>query len=212
MKARQTRILLTFALVAFLLPGCTSSGNAGKPEIWTVSGISLAPDESYVNGLIASCRNAPNKVCRDRTIHAGKGHLDGQYHEAKAAFLAGSNDNDGDHWWASVPVLNLIFATASSRESQGSKVADMSAATALLNGIRSIFRRPDDQDRILEDKGVLLAQMEDSREEVAQQIEIGLSRSLEDYTLEEALTDLQRYRAAGTPAEARAQLARLLGI
>ena len=88
----------------------------------------------------------------------------------------------------------------------------MSAATALLNGVRTLFNRADDQDRLLKDKDVLVAQMDADRMQIAQLLEINATRKIEDYTLEEALSDLGRYRAAGTPVEARARLAALLGI
>ncbi len=192
----------------YFLAGCATGGT---DTTWIVSDVALAPDQAYVTSLIAACREMPTKTCRDKTVDACKGHFDGVYYEAKKVFLSGGG-GDGDAWWSGVPVLNLIFATASSRESQGSKVADLSAATALLNGIQSIFRRPDDKDKLLEDKDVLVAQMEEDRERIAKLMEIKSIRGIEDYTLEQALSDLGGYRMAGTPTEARVRLASLLGI
>ena len=206
----QLRSLLAFALILPLLAGCAASG--GSSSKWIVSGIALAPDEAYVVELIANCRATPTKACRDRAVDACIGLIDGVYYEAKAGFLAGGGASPDDQWWSFIPVLNLVFAVASSRESQASKVADMSAGTALLNGFRSIFRRPQDKGRLLDDKDVLVAQMEDDRERIAQLIEIKSMRDIEGYTLEQALSDVGRYRAAGTPGEARSRLASRLGI
>ena len=198
-------------LALCFVSGCTTGGT-DTTTAWTVSSIPLAPDEDYVMRLIAACREAPTTECRDKTVDACKGHIDGAYYEAKEAFLSGGGGGDAEAWWTTVPVLNLVFATASSRETQTSKVADMSAATALLNGVQSIFRRPDDQDRLLDDKEVLVAQMEAGRKQVAQSIDLKSIRPIADYTLEQALSDLGRYRMAGTPTEARTRLASLLGI
>ena len=206
---RRSLLGVLSCLALYLLAGCATGGT---DTTWIVSDVALAPDQAYVTSLISACREMPTKTCRDKTVDACKGHFDGVHYEAKKAFLSGGGGDGDDAWWTAVPVLNLIFATASSRETQGSKVADMSAATALLNGIQSIFRRPDDKDKLLEDKDVLLAQMEEDREHIAQLIDIKSIRGIEDYTLEQALSDLGRYRVAGTPTEARTRLAILLGI
>ena len=207
MRCSLPRVLSGLAL--YLLAGCATGGTN---TTWIVSDVALAPDQAYVTSLIAACRELPTKTCRDKTVDACKGHIDGVYHEAKTEFLRGGVRDGGEAWWHAVPVLNLFFATASSRESQSSKVADMSAATALLNGIRSIFQRPNDKGKLLEDKDVLVAQMEEDREQMAQLIDIKSTRGIEDYTLEQALSDVGRYRMAGTPTEARMRLANLLGI
>ena len=197
------------AFVLLFLVGCTTTETE---TAWIVSGVALAPEQGYVERLIADCRRSPTKACRDRTVDACKGHIDGVYYGAKAGFVVGADRDSDERWWTTVPVLNLVFATASSRESTANKVADMSAASALLNGIRTIFRRPDDKDKLLEDKDVLVAQMEEDRTQIWQLIAINSSRSIEEYTLEQVLSDLGRYRAAGTPAQARVRLASLLGI
>ena len=197
------------AVVLALLAGCTSSS---ETTTWIVSELDMGPDTAYVEGLIASCRENPTKACRDKVLDATMGHHDAAYYRAKTAFLEGGGGSDGDRWWSSIPVLNLVFATASSRESSADKVADMSAATALLNGLQSIFRRPDDKDKILDDRGVLVAQMEDDRREMANVIKLESTCGIGDYSLEEALSDMGKYRVAGTPTEARMRLANLLGI
>ena len=191
------------------LVGCASGGTTAS---WIVSDLDMGPDAAYVEGLIESCRAKPSKECRNTVLDAAKGHHDAAYYTAKTAFLGDGGGSDSDRWWSSIPVLNLVFATASSRESSADKVADMSAATALLNGLQSIFRRPDDKDKILDDRGVLVAQMEDDRREIANVVKLKSMRGIEDYTLEEALSDMGRYRLAGTPTEARMRLANLLGI
>ena len=206
---RRSLLGVLSGLALYLLARCATGGTN---TTWIVSDIALAPDQAYVTRLIAACREMSTKTCRDKTVDASMGHFDGVYYQAKKEFLNGGGGDGDDAWWTAVPVLNLIFATASSRESQSSKVADMSAATALLNGIRSIFRRPDDKDKLLEDQDVLVAQMEEDREQIAQMINIKLTRGIEEYTLEQALSDLGRYRMAGTLTEARMRLASLLGI
>ncbi len=204
------KLLMPLTLVAFLpLAGCASGGSTAT---WVVSDLDMGPDKAYVEGLITDCRKDPDKACRDKVLDAAMGHHDAAYYQAKTAFLEGAGGSDGDRWWSSIPVLNLVFATASSRESSADKVADMSAATALLNGLQSIFRRPDDKDKILDDRGVLVAQMEDDRREMANIIKLKSTHGIEGYSLEEALSDMGRYRLAGTPTEARMRLANLLGI
>ena len=193
-----------------LASGCSSTPKSTGLS-WPAAELVLAPSADYVHGLIDACRAEPTRQCRDATADAALAYLDDFYSKAKKGYLA-SGGGDRSKWWQSVPVLNLIFATASSRESQTSKVADMSAATALLNGITSIFRRPDDKATLLQDKGIVAAQMDEDRSAIATRIALGLTQDLAHYSLEDALADLGRYRDAGTPEVAKAKLANLLGI
>ena len=211
MNATKVKPLLCVLATLFLTTSCSAPKAAAPP--WPKSELDLAPSAEYVKGLIDACRQEPTRSCRDRTVDAAQAHLDDLYYQAKKAYL-GSNGGGGsrDRWWQSIPVLNLIFATASSRESQTSKVADMSAATAVLNGLRAIFRRPEDKYNILKDKKVLVAQMEKDRAAISTEIALQVTRPVEQYTLEDALADLGRYRDAGTPDVAKIELAKLLGI
>ncbi|MCY4014039.1 MAG: hypothetical protein OXG82_15150 [Gammaproteobacteria bacterium] len=197
-------------LCTSLLSGCALFGIGGNGKTLHPDG--LAPSLDHLQSMIRDCRRDPAEECRDNTLQTGMAHYDNAFMDLKEHLLGvGDESRAAD---SSFLVGDLVIAAASSRESQPSKLADMSALGAFLAGLKSVFFGDGDVDDRPRNATVLVNVMESERLAIARDIKQNIRptdrTSLDEYPLDTALADLRRYGVAGTVEGATARNAQLV--
>ena len=205
MILRWTPLILTLSA----LSACALLGR-GTEDVHDVEG--MAPSKSSLEEKIDECRGTPTKECRDDVLSTGLAYYDHAFMDLKLYLLGTAGDaRAADNAFL---VGDLVIAAASSRESQPSKLADMSMVGAFLAGLKSVFFGEDDEDDRPRNSTVLVTVMESVRDEVRGRIEDKLVPSdrvsLDVYPLDTAFADLREYGVAGTVEGANARNAKLV--
>jgi len=196
-------------LCTSLLSGCALFGIGENAKTLHPDG--LAPSLDHLESVIRDCRRDPDDGCRDNALQTGMAYYDNAFMDLKEYLLGVADESRTAD--SSFLVGDLVIAAASARESQPSKLADMSALGAFLAGLKSAFFGDDDDDRP-RNATVLVNVMESERLAIAREIKQNIRpsnrTSLNEYPLATALADLRRYGVAGTVEGATVRNAQLV--
>lgn len=200
------------ALTLGALSSCALFGRGDGGDVHDIEG--MAPSKVSLEEKIEKCRRKPTRECRDDVLRSGLAFYDHAFMDLKLYLLGTAADSRAAD--DAFLVGDLMIAAASSRESQPSKLADMSMVGAFLAGLKSVFLGEDDEDDRPRNSTVLVTVMEAVRDEVRDRIETKLVPNnrvtLDVYPLDTAFADLREYGIAGTVEGANARNAKLVSM
>lgn len=189
-RGERVRLLLpklAAILAAFLLlSACTTMPHTSAID-------SLGPEEVPPSTVSTLLKSGYDKPERNTWIEFNLIRIDEQYalREAQLRSLR-------TKWNVGTSTAALLFNVASSLTDSAGVKANYVAANTLAVGSNQIISKEEFLEQTV---NTLVTAMQGRRAEMRKRVRIGMTRSVDEYTVADAYTDLQSYDSAGTLTE-----------
>jgi hypothetical protein len=184
----QARSLCVFALLPLMLAGCAALD--GYPQRATDPDADLKKLESMIDvTAMATCLKTPSETCRSELVSTRMYATDIRFSQFEETLF---RDTRKAGFSATLATLGLNSAAA---VSSGGAAQILSGLSAFIIGGREAYDK-----EVLAERTLIAIHtgMRARRAEVALQLRTGLTRSLIEYPVGSAMSDLSEYYNAGT--------------
>jgi hypothetical protein len=193
--AQNSRIIVRFASIigaAIVLAGCQSSFRGGPPTSLDPKRdlLQIAVEDALKKENVAAALSAPDKTNRNSIVFARIAEIDRLYYDYERDLSSELRRSD---LFTELVALGAGIAGTLTTTEQASRV--FSAVSTAVAGTHTAFN-----EKFLVDQTVqaLTSTMRANRDTTKEQIFRKLNKSIADYPLVAALSDLELYRQAGT--------------